>query len=225
MTNKPNTKYFFPLIAVIAVVLIAAGWLLYGSRTSRLEELNKDLQDQKKELQALQEDIRQQATIKREHAALEQDLSVLEPSVPTYAYIPTFLRQIEEVAIATNNTIRGIRPIPQRKTPTPAPSATGEEGGTAAGQPAGTEQTKKAEPKLPYDSVGIEVKLQGTYWSLVNFLERLRKFPKLIAINDMDVRPGTTGSEAYQSPQLTIELQMVAVVMKGSTKWTSAKKN
>ena len=159
---------------------------------------------------------------------------MLEPGVPPYAYIPTFLRQIEHVAVATNNTIRGIRPIPKRKVVTPPAGSEGGEGGgeggggeqAAASPSSGSAKGKAAEkPKLPYDSVGIEVKLQGTYWSVVNFLEQLRRFPKLIAVNDIDVRPVASSLQAYASPQLTVEMQLMAVVMKGDAQWASAKKN
>jgi Tfp pilus assembly protein PilO len=233
MTPKYNAKYFFPLVAAVAIALLVIGWLLYTSRTNRLHEISKDLTKQRAELSRIQEEIRKQDSIAREHSRLAQELSMLEPGVPPYAYIPTFLRQIEHVAVATHNTIRGIRPIPQRKVTTPpAGGGEGGEGGggggeqAAASTPSGGNKAKAAEkPKLPYDSVGIEVKLQGTYWSVVNFLEQLRRFPKLIAVNDMDVRPVASSLQAYASPQLSVEMQMMAVVMKGDAQWASAKKN
>jgi len=233
MTPKYNAKYFFPLVAVIAIALLAVGWLLYNSRTSRLRELNKDLKHQRTELSRIQEQIRQQDRIASEHARLAKELSVLEPGVPPYAYIPTFLRQIEQLAVATHNTIRGIRPVPKRQVITPPPEggeggSSGESGtaSTAANAPSGGSGAKASEkPELPYDSVGIEVKLQGTYWSVVNFLEQLRRFPKLIAVNDMDVRPVASSLQAFASPQLTVQMQMMAVVMKGDAQWASAKKN
>ncbi|NIQ99911.1 MAG: hypothetical protein GTN78_06870, partial [Gemmatimonadales bacterium] len=53
----------------------------------------------------------------------------------------------------------------------------------------GTEAAVDQRYALPYDFRPIELKLEGTYWTMVAFLEQLRQFPKMIAVNDVSFSP------------------------------------
>jgi len=61
----------------------------------------------------------------------------------------------------------------------------------------------------------IDVELEGTYWSALNFLEKLRAFPKMIAVNELSLKPKNAQKGAARSePLMDIALQFTAVMAK-----------
>jgi len=79
-------------------------------------------------------------------------------------------------------------------------------------------------PAVPYDSVDINIEVEGTYWTTVKFLEMLQTFPKMLAINEMSLRPSCTATTAA-SPKLNVQIAVKAVVTKGKSKSKAASKN
>jgi Tfp pilus assembly protein PilO len=164
--------------------------------------------------------------LERKYTGLQERLAVLEPALATYAYIPTFLRQIEKLAQDTSNQVAGVKPLPLiAQTPAPAPAGEGQEGAPAGGQTAAA-QGKAEQPtavKL-YDRVPIEFNLTGEYWRTVAFLERLSKFPKMLAVDDLSITP-TGQPQGLTAPELRVKMTLLALIQKGEEKWTSDVKN
>jgi hypothetical protein len=146
---------------------------------------------------------------------------VLEPGLPDSSYIPTFLHQIERLARGTHNEILLIRPKPVVKR-SPADKATvNDETGEIVHTPAGAEEAEPA-PAVPYDFVPIELRIEGTYWTVIDFLEELQRFPKMIAVNDISFSPSQGRVQPGYSPNLTTTMQLTAVVTKGGSDGGSA---
>ncbi|NIQ99912.1 MAG: type 4a pilus biogenesis protein PilO, partial [Gemmatimonadales bacterium] len=69
-------------------------------------------EDKEAHYEEIRAKLTQMPALESRHEELQERLSVLEPSLPDSAYVPTFLRQIETLASETKNAILLIRPKP-----------------------------------------------------------------------------------------------------------------
>ena len=213
MSAGGDRKVVFALLGIAVLCLIGLGGSLYHAKTSELSKLKGQLEAKESQLTEVREKLTELPQYEAQYGRLQARLSVLEPSLPDSAYIPTFLRQIEGLATGTQNRILTIRPKPAiQRTAAPTTTIndeTGEivkiEGEAAAPEPA----------PLPYDFVPIELRLEGTYWTAIDFLAELQKFPKMIAVNDVSFVPDQSRLGAGQSQRLTATMDLTAVVTKG----------
>ncbi len=213
MSSAGDRKVVFALLGIAMLCMIGLGASLYHAKTRELSKLHKELKAKESELAEVREKLTELPTLEANYTKLQARLSVLEPALPDSAYIPTFLRQIEGLATGTRNGILMIRPKPvvQRSA---APKATiNDETGEIIRNEAAGEQARPV--AFPYDFVPIELRLEGTYWTAINFLSELQKFPKMIAVNDISFSPTQAGISARQSPRLTQTMALTAVVTKG----------
>ena len=220
-----NRKAAFTALALVAGVMLCLGLLLYQTKAAKLATLTQTRNAKRQELRGLQANLASRPVLERKHTNLQERLAVLEPALATYAYIPTFLRQIEKLALDTNNKVEGVKPLPLiAQTPAPpaagAPAA-GQEGHEGAAAQGKGEQA--AAVKL-YDRVPIEFNLTGEYWRTVAFLEQLSKFPKMLAIDDVSLTP-TGQPQGLTAPELRVKMNLVALIQKGEEKWTSDAKS
>ena len=212
-----NRKAAFTALILIAGVMLCLGLLLYQSRATKLRTLGQTRNDKREQLRGLQAKLASRPVLERKYEDLQQRLAVLEPAVATYAYMPTFLRQIEKLAQETSSRVSGVKPLPLIAR-TPAPPAG--EGGEA-------DQARGAAPLAAakmYDSVPIEFNLTGDYWQTVAFLKGLSKFPKMLAVDDISLTPAGQ-PEGLRAPELRVKMNLLALIQKGEEKWTSDAKN
>ena len=209
MTPRQAPKYFYIVVGLIAVALATAGWFAYATRRAKLTALQETLRAKQTELKNIEPEIARRPQLEAQYSSLQVRLAVLEPALPTYAYVPTLVRQLEWLANETDNKLDGIKPQRSRQKPQAEKSES-----ESHGKKSGEEAPAVKEPSVPYDSVDIDVELQGTYWSTIKFLESLQKFPKMIAVNEMVIRPSCTPTMAA-SPDLKVQIAIKAVVTKG----------
>ncbi len=224
MKSGPDRKVILALVAIAALCVIGLGASLYRHKAAHLSRLKDELAEKKQKLQEAKDKIAARPDLEARFAELEDQLAVLEPALPDAAYIPTFLRQIENLAVQTNNHILMVRPKerPKKKggKAVKIDNETGEviKEDSSKGKKASSGKNGEGEEatKLPYDKMDIEVKIKGTYWSIVAFLEELQKFPKMISVNDIAFSPERAG-RSDQGPNAEIEatMSLTAVVMKG----------
>lgn len=222
MTGGSDRKVVFALLGIAALCLAGLGTSLYRSKSAELRKLERDLRQKESQFEEVQAKLASQPQLEARYEELQARLSVLEPALPDSAYIPTFLRQLEALAVGTKNQIVMIRPKPKAPRQAGASVQINDETGEITdkgktepdrGPKAGEEQ--KAE--LPYDQVPIELRVEGTYWTAINFLEELQRFPKMIAVNEVGFFPKQVGLEGTKTPELTASMDLTAVVTKGGS--------
>ena len=222
MTTGADRKVVFALLAVAALCLVGLGATLYRSKAAQLRGLEQTLIDKEAEYVEVREKLARQPELETNYAQLQARLSVLEPALPDSAYIPTFLRQIEGLATGTQNTIIGIRPKPVARGPGGGGAVEINDETGAITQVAEHDAPGGPEVQpLPYDYVPIELRIEGTYWTVIDFLEDLQQFPKMIAVNDLGFYPSQAGADARQSPELSATMELTAVVTKGGNDGTA----
>lgn len=221
MTAGADRKVVFALLAIAALCLIGLGATLYRSKAAQLGALEQELIDKEAEYVEVRGKLASQPELETKYAQLQARLSVLEPTLPDSAYIPTFLAQIEGLATGTRNTIISIRPKPVARSSVGNAVEINDETGEI------TQVADQAGPgapvvqPLPYDYVPIELRIEGTYWTVIDFLEELQQFPKMIAVNDLGFYPSQPGADAGRSPELAATMELTAVVTKGGNDGTA----
>lgn len=222
MSAGGDRKIVFALLGIGILCLIGLGASLYHGKATELKELEGALGQKEAELEEMQSKVTQLPQLEDRYQDLRGRLSVLEPGLPDSAYIPTFLRQIESLASGTRNDILLIRPKPaiKRSAADSAVKINDETG--AIIEDAGHPAKAAPPPPMPYDFVPIELRLQGTYWTVIDFLAELQRFPKMIAVNDISFSPNQGGLVSGRSPNLTASMELTAVVTKGGSDGKSA---
>jgi Tfp pilus assembly protein PilO len=228
MNVSGDRKIVYALFGIAILCLVGLGGSLYHAKAAELKQLRQELDKKQTELKDTKTKVEKLPELEQQYQNLRARLTVLEPTLPNAAYIPTFLRQIEGLAIGTNNDILLIRPKPAIKK-TAANSAVkinNETGEVVKEKPGagsdGAGATEEKPPELPYDFVPIELRVQGTYWTVIGFLSELQRFPKMIAANDVSFSPTQAGKEGERSPTLTASMELTAVVTKGGSDGRSA---
>ncbi len=222
MSKTLDRRVVIAVFAVFGLFLIGAGVGIYRVEAGKLDKVQADLRTDQTRLEDVKAKIAQLPKLQQDFAQLQSRISFLEPSLPTAEYIPTFLWQIERLAISTNNQIVLIRPKKAQKTASTksAVKINNETGEAIKEGEGGDDKAKAAEKKteLPYDFVPIEMKVEGNYWTTLEFLKQLQRFPKMIAVNTIGFTPktGTTEAATSNSTTLTVSMDLMAVVMKGA---------
>lgn len=224
MNSPTDRKVVVALLTIFVVCLVGLGGSLYRTKAAELKDLKAELGAKEAERDKVKAQISQMPELEARYAQLQERLSVLEPALPNSAYIPTFLRQIENLAIGTQNQIVAIRPraeiVPGQK------KASGVHINEQTGDvvQGGEEEASAAKgaavPKLPYRFIPIEVKTEGTYWTAVDFLRELQRFPKMIAVNNVAFAPKMGRQAAAADRQMlvaTMDMLAVVTTTKGKT--------
>ncbi|MCH7905651.1 MAG: type 4a pilus biogenesis protein PilO [Armatimonadetes bacterium] len=93
-------------------------------------------------------------------------LAHLESSVPDVAYVPTLMKELEEVGIRSGIKVIGVRPVPE--------SIFGDD---------------KGKKDSPYNEIEIDVTGRGDYAAIQKFLADLLEFPKVLAVKKLNISP------------------------------------
>lgn len=179
MKRRHGAKFWI-LMTVLGVV---GGAGLVGFQYS-------NLQQDKQRVDALRADTQDeaavQASLERSKQNLEEAkarLTHLEQGIPSTAYIPTMLQELEKTGRASGISVTGVRPVPKANVPSATPPPA--EGGEVVAKPA-------------YDELQIEVKGRGTYGSALKFVQALQKFPKIVGARTLDIVPCVDPKDAKE---------------------------
>jgi len=183
MKKAPNVKILAAITAAVFVAGVAASFYQYSSMSevaARVDILRKKAAHEK-------ELAKQADATASKLKETQERLDHLEQGVPKPAYVPTLLKELEAVGTDNGITVLGVRPIQT------------------------VDKTKKDDPKKDkkaYDELRIEVKGRGSYRSVMNFLEALKKFPKIVAARSVTASPKVEVGKANTGKlDVTLELK------------------
>ena len=186
MKRGPNPKTF---------MLMSGGTILLGLIASHfgyshMTEVEGEVLALRTEVKGEQE---VQAELDKAKAKLDECLAKLqhlEQGIPTFAYIPTLMTELERTGKAHGIKVLGVRPVIKPV----APVAKSEDGETMVA-------------KKPYDELTIEVKGLGSYGSVMRWVNALQQFPKIVAARSVQLSPKPDPSQAAASLDMTVELR------------------
>lgn len=194
------------------MVCVVTGLVCFLQKNA-LAETDKVLQAKEAELQDGERVARRRDAARENLERDRTQLQFLETAVSDAEYVPTLLAQVERLAKTTHNKVLGVRPQLQTAGPSRIeqrrdPEAQGKSGDGADGD-------KPAPRPEPYTPLLIQVNLVGSYQSAQSFVDRLTRFPKIIAVEEVQMRPHRQNAAVYDSSALLdVELKVTAFVMK-----------
>jgi Tfp pilus assembly protein PilO len=207
---KPDKRTVALLGAALVGLVAGGGALLYHQQrtlTAVVARL-REKEQQRDECARLASRLAETELRYKEDQA---HLQFLEASLPDMAYVPTLLKQIEHLGKSTKNRVRGVRPEAAPAKPVrPAVRRTDPEA-----QEDGNEKKAEDAPKPePYTRLPIAVSLTGGFQDYQNFLQQLTKFPKIVAVDRVQLRPRLDLATPNGSPQLEVDMQLTAFILK-----------
>jgi len=165
------------LVLALVGVLVVAGfyYLIYRPRTEELRRLEGQLQQLTAERQRLEALVASRPEVERRLQEAEARIAELETKLPSRREIPVLLVQLEDAVRQSRAKLTVVRPGPLQA-PTPA-------------QPprAGQQQAQPEQPQ--YQSFTVELGAEGDYVAVVDFLQRLQDFPRLMVLSDFRMTP------------------------------------
>src|SRR4051794_120172 len=117
MRLKVNKNTISILVGALGLMVIGFGGVFLLQRTA-LESSSRSLKQLERELAEGHQVARRQQMAEQ---LLEQDRSqirFLESGVSDSAFVPTLLKQLEDLATNTHNRVLGVRPVGVTKAPT-----------------------------------------------------------------------------------------------------------
>lgn len=196
LTSLFNPRMEQRVLALLVVVIALGGaGILYAQIMHR-----NALTEQMSEIDARLENYRG-AAVQLKHAQDElrnaqEELRFLEKSVSEKTFIPTLLKQLEEAARRHQLQVQSVR----LQNP-PAPT-------TAAATPDG-EKTEQKE----YEEQPIEISVSGRYTNIMQFLDGLSRFPKIVAVDRVQLRPKPRDYR-YDPVQLDFTISVTAFIFR-----------
>jgi len=205
-----NTITF--LIGALVLMVVVFGGLFWLQR-SALDQASRTLKAREAELNDGKRVAARQAMADQLLEQDRQQIRFLESGVSNAAYVPTLLKQLEDLASGTHNKVLGVRPTGVTKAPSRLQQRRDPD---AQGDAAGDDKKEKA-PEEPYTRLVIEVNLIGTFQSSQQFVSRLMRFPKIVAVDELQLQPHRAAGPKDPSGQLDVRLKLTAFVMKENT--------
>ena len=168
MKNQPTVRMV--VMALVGAVLVGGGVVYWASGTAK---------DAKSRYQTLVADDPNEGDLRNmvETSQTKVDetklqLQHLEQSVPNLAYVPTLLTELELLGKQHNIEVTGVRPV------------IGEKKAVNTDDKASGGEKKKA-----YQEMNIDISGRGSYGNVMQVVEALKKFPKIIAIQTVGLQP------------------------------------
>lgn len=218
---KPSSRAVTGLI-IITVCLFFGCVLVYMVAASKIKAVDAKLAEKQKQVKDAKIMVKKLDESRLNYLDSQSQLRFLESSVTTQAYVPTMLKQIENLGKSNNLRVISVRPAPAaaqapvRKLSSGAQAAEGNMDKAAQSSASG-EKTASKPVENPYDELKVDIELEGKYMSALDFLYKLTAFPKIIAVNTVQMSPAAS-REVIGSPYLRIKLNVTAFVLKDGNK-------
>ncbi|MBI1755600.1 MAG: type 4a pilus biogenesis protein PilO [Fimbriimonas ginsengisoli] len=184
MKQGPNPRVFMTMAAAMLVAGSGALYFQYGA----LESARVGVADLRKK-DRTESSLRQELESATKHVAdVQLRLNHLEEGVPTFAYVPTMLAELEKTGRDSGIMVLGVRPLPK-----PPPQK------TSADAP---------KPKRkPYEEMEIEVKGRGNYDAVRKFVTALNSFPKIVAARMVTMTPKVDPNNPSDLLDVSVQLR------------------
>jgi Tfp pilus assembly protein PilO len=182
--KTPNPKLL--ILLTVVTVLAGSGISLFEYSTvqssqQKVAKLRKESLDQAE----LENHLRSSQTQLQECSA---SLNHLEKNVPAMDYVPTMLKELQDVGTQSGLEVLGVRPVQ-------TPEASGVKGA-------------KKKDKKAYNTLDIEVTCRGTYHAAKTFVQALQTFPKIVAARTVAMTPKMDSKTTNQEPKLDVTIML-----------------
>lgn len=226
---KPSYRGVVALI-VIAGLLFFGCVMAYMAAAGKLNAAAKELKQKEQEVEAGKQMAQKLEQTKLDYMDTRSQLRYLEASVSKQAYVPTLLKQIEHLGKSVNMKVIGVRPAvvdPEMERRSIKSGKNASEGKVDEASKTKSSSDSKCEKKkeAPYNELNIKLEATGKYMSTLDLIYKLTSFPKIIAVNKVQMSPLVNSVPDFNSsPKLKVELDVTAFVFKERDKPAPFKK-
>lgn len=193
-------------LACCAVLVLVVCGFIYGNRAGKLNVLRTEQSRKQEQLDNSHKIADRLPVARQEFTDAQAKLGFLEQGVSSKVYVPTFLRQIEDLGRKNHLKVIGIRPKPAEAKPLPVSAAQGVDKD-------GKKVKPKPAPPEPYDKLDLDIEVKGKYWDVVRLMFDITSFPKIVAVNDIQVSPIGIPCRSV-SPSLSVKFNATAFILK-----------
>ena len=200
MNGGPNPKFYAVLVVVALLGGAGLDYVAYGKVQSSQQKLDA-IKSEQESIAKVPERLKQsQANL----TSTQEGLRHLEQGVPSSAYVPTMMQELEALGNSCNVTVTSVRPA---LAPPAAPT-------TAA---------PKEKAASPYDTIDLEIRGTGHYNDALRFVSALNKFPKVVEARAVSLEKVTHADRkaVIGSPELALTVQLRAYLFKGDATRTA----
>jgi len=192
-TLKPS-KQTCVVLGSLMVLTIIGSIGLYVWQSGEIAAVEQKVREKQEEV-ASGEKIAQHLTqVETDYGNMQNQLRFLETSVTAGQYVPTLLKQVEGLAKSVNLKVASVRPSLE-----PAP------------QPPSDKEKRKDFKPWPYDKLHVDMEVSGSYWNVARMLYRLTEFPKIMAVENVQINPQAGGSNGYNST-LNVKMKVTGFI-------------
>jgi Tfp pilus assembly protein PilO len=191
----------------LGIEILLFGYLIFYTNRVKAAR-SQELAQAEQELATLRNDAGQLTDLRKQYGESKKLIAHLEPGLAPdrhQTYLPTLLSQLQDLADETHVSLQTYNPQVNKtaKPSTSSSSTTPSSGGTAA-------TTAPAQ-----ETVSIIVRMVGTFPHLMDFINRLKTFPKVVNIDTIQLRPQQSGQNNFStvSPELTVDMNLTATVL------------
>lgn len=163
---------------------------------SMTQDLQAQLEEKRQALQEAQQAANQLRQTQEQLQATQRELQFLERGVSEAAYVPTMLKQFEQLAQQRQLQIVAIRPQAQNNSSNNA-----------------KEEQKSAKA---YDEQLFEIQLRGKFWNLMSLFKNLEAFPKILAVQSVNLQAKSGSEQVAENPDLEIRLMVKAFIFRSA---------
>ncbi len=185
-------------MAAVGLLGIGASGVVYALHTGDAEQIQQRIDSKLDEARTGEKTARQLELVRDEESRLTAQLRDLEASVTPSLYVPSLLRQVDQLARGMQLDVVSIQHVFEATPSTPPEGA--------------SEDEKKKFRPLPYDKDHIDLEVRGRYWTLARFVHQLTRFPKILAVETVSQQP-VSGEHAAPG-MLVARIRMTGFVFK-----------
>lgn len=198
-TLTPSKKTI-GILGGLTGLMLAGSIGLYVWQTAQMAEIQKQVDFKRSDVASGEKIASRLKKVEEDYAATSGQIRFLETSVTANEYVPTLLRQMEQLAKSVNLKVNSVRPTME---PAPPPITD-------------PEARKKAPPPPPYDKIHIDMDIAGSYWSTAKLLYSLTEFPKIMSVESVQLTPQaaalTPNSAPSGSTNLGVRLRLTGFI-------------
>ncbi|MFQ3548373.1 MAG: type 4a pilus biogenesis protein PilO [Armatimonadota bacterium] len=214
---KPNQKSVTAML-IFVVILFFACIMIYVLGAGKLKAVESEMQAKEEQVKTAAKTAQLLEKSKLEYLDARAQIDFLEVSVSDQAYVPTLLKQLEYLGKETNLRVIGVKPQADSEGQTRRSLSSAKEASEGNVDQASKSKKKvegseeEVESKTPYNELKIDVEATGKYMNALDFIYKLTRFPKIIAVNSVQIYP--SASDIMGSPELNIKVNVTAFVFK-----------
>lgn len=197
LTIKPSKKTCIVLAALMGGTLAGSGGLFVW-QNGLIAQTEKLVADKQAEVADGEKVTKRLQVVETTYADTQKQIQYLETSVTASEYVPTMLKQMEDLAKQVNLKVSAVRPTME-----PAP------------KPPADKEARKTFKTWPYDKIHVDMDVSGSYWNVARMLFQLTEFPKIMSVEAVQVTPEIRPDAqvlAGSSPNLNVKLKLTGFI-------------